>query len=274
MTDIQELNPQSLSTPAPELSFTGERVVPGNTPEEIFRESQMRYAFAGQFVQGRCVVDVASGTGIGTHYLLRCGAVSCLGLDANIATAQYAEFTFGDERCRFATADAMRLCIPDSSVDVVVSFETIEHVSDPSALLQECDRVLRPNGILVCSTPDRDFFRWAPENPFHLSEMTRGEFMRKVSAIFPSCTLYSQGSVNYPRYVAEMMARKNILPWLEKMRVKMFLRNLARRPPMKISTEREFKVGNGHYERYRVMPYRRRRLTRAPYLVIVARKSA
>ena len=66
---------------AVQMEYTGERVVPGLTPEVIFREHQMRYAFAGQFVLGRIVLDVASGSGIGTDYLRRAGAAACFGLD-------------------------------------------------------------------------------------------------------------------------------------------------------------------------------------------------
>lgn len=63
------------------------------------------------------------------------------------------------------------LPLPDASVDVVLSSQTLEHVTDPSVYLAEAYRVLRPGGRLVLSThgfwvyhPDpTDFWRWTPD---------------------------------------------------------------------------------------------------------------
>ena len=48
------------------------------------------------------------------------------------------------------------LPFPDATFDVVVTLETIEHVLDPDALLEEARRVLGPGGPLVLSTPRLD----------------------------------------------------------------------------------------------------------------------
>src|ERR1700726_2641680 len=66
---------------APDIHYTGERIVPGKIPENLFLEHGPRYVFAGGFVNGMRVLDVACGSGIGTHYLLKAGAQSCLGFD-------------------------------------------------------------------------------------------------------------------------------------------------------------------------------------------------
>src|SRR5271163_1818129 len=86
------------------IVFTGERVVPGTTPENIFRETEMRYVFAGKFVRGRSVIDIASGTGIGTHYLVRAGARSCSGFDVDITSLTYATQKYSDHACKFAAS--------------------------------------------------------------------------------------------------------------------------------------------------------------------------
>src|SRR6202043_1124076 len=68
--------------------------------------------------------------------------------------------------------------LPDRSVDVVVSFETIEHVEKPAAFLRECARVLVPEGLLIVSTPNRPVYTGgAASNPFHRIEFDEREFL-------------------------------------------------------------------------------------------------
>jgi ubiquinone/menaquinone biosynthesis C-methylase UbiE len=143
----------------PILPFTGERIVPGMGAEALFRQHEVRYLFAGSFVKNNRVLDVASGSGLGTDYLLRSGAQSCVGLDIDQAAIEYARARYPN--CEFTQCEATRLCLADDSVDVVVSFETIEHIKDQKAFLSECKRVLKPEGLVICSTPNRTLSRWS-----------------------------------------------------------------------------------------------------------------
>src|SRR5579859_6468672 len=115
-----------LGKAAPDLDFTGERIVAGKTEAALFREHEARYVFAGQFVKGKEVLDVACGTGLGTQYLLKAGAARCQGIDIDPAAIAYANRAYGG--CFFSCGDATEIGLADNSVDVVVSFETIEHV--------------------------------------------------------------------------------------------------------------------------------------------------
>src|ERR1700741_5265303 len=70
------------------------------------------------------------------------------------------------------------LPLPDSSVDVVVNFQVIEHLWDQPQFVAECARVLRPSGLLMVSTPNRITFspgRDTPINPFHTRELNADE---------------------------------------------------------------------------------------------------
>jgi ubiquinone/menaquinone biosynthesis C-methylase UbiE len=264
------LTPMAETSEAQELPFTGERVIPGNTPENIFRESQMRYAFAAGFVKGRTVVDVACGTGIGTNYLLNAGAAACYGFDVDTQSISYAKSQYG--ACEFAVCDAHRLRLADMSVDIVVSFETIEHLTHPPAFLLECQRVLRPNGILICSTPDRNVFRWVPPNPFHLSEMRPDEFLALVKTMFTGCSLYGQSSVNYPAYIAEAICRNRIAPLLDRFHLKKILKQFISTRPIAVCTERQFSENHGNNPEYEVLPYSRQWFRKQPYVIVVAKK--
>src|SRR6267143_674405 len=111
----------TLGAAVPDLEFTGERIVPGKTGEALFREHEERYVFAGQHVSGKDVLDVACGTGVGTSFLRGAGARRVWGLDIDPDAIAFAKARYGD--CEFAESDATDLCLPDSSIDVVVSFE-------------------------------------------------------------------------------------------------------------------------------------------------------
>ena len=193
---------------APNLEFTGERIVPGKTTEALFREHEERYVFAGQYVAGKDVLDVACGAGVGTSYLRQAGARSARGLDIDRAAVAYARARYPD--CEFAECDATSLCLADESVDVVVSFETLEHLREQERFLKECRRVLRPGGIFLCSTPNRSVYRWQGANPFHTHELTADEFRCVVSSYFCSVRLFSQVEQIYPFYLVRLLASRTL----------------------------------------------------------------
>jgi 2-polyprenyl-3-methyl-5-hydroxy-6-metoxy-1,4-benzoquinol methylase len=219
---------------APDIDYTGERIVPGKIPENLFLEHEARYVFAGGFVNGMRVLDVACGSGIGTHYLLKAGAQSCLGFDIDRSAIDYASAVYGD--CVFTQCEAVNLCLPDNSIDVVVSFETIEHVMDQLTFLRECKRVLRPGGRLICSTPNRTISRWGQKNPFHFRELTVVEFADLLTSMFSEVQLYAQKCRIYPVFVA----RKVLLSVLEKLRLTEPTKRFLRWKPTRTIPRTEF----------------------------------
>jgi SAM-dependent methyltransferase len=244
-----------------------ERIVPGAAAEVPFRESEMRYLFAGAFARGRTVLDLACGAGIGTHFLLQSGAKSCIGLDVDLDAVRYAAVRYSD--CAFTVCDGTRLCLPDGCVDLIVSFETIEHLSDMRAFFGECKRVLRNDGILLCSTPNRDVTRWdAAENPFHVREIALPEFLQLANQFFVECRLYGQCEVNYPIHVM----RRCFINLIGKVHLKRALKRLLPAAPVQICTETEFSPVPVSSSAQSVRPHVPRRYKQPRYAVIVARK--
>jgi len=150
------------------VSFSSERLVPEEAVEASLQEHVARYRFARDRVKGR-ILDVACGTGYGTAML---GAV---GADLSLEALRYAR----RHPAAYVAADAARLPF-GRSFDAVVSFETIEHVPDPARFVAECARVLRPGGLLLVSTPNREL--WSPRSPkplqkHHFREFNRREFL-------------------------------------------------------------------------------------------------
>jgi len=182
------------------MEFTGERVVPGKTPRDIYLEHINRYVFATIWVQNKSVLDVACGTGYGVHYLVKKGARRAVGVDISIEAMNYAQDRFGEERrVSFICADGTKLPCVDNFFDVVISFETIEHIRQYRRFLLECRRVLKENGLFICSTPNRRVFSPSigkPLNPFHVKEFWPEEFYRLLCRYFVDVTLYGQRDVN------------------------------------------------------------------------------
>jgi O-antigen biosynthesis protein len=250
-------------TDATALKFTGERIVPGETAEILFRQHEERYVFAAQYVVGRKVLDVACGTGVGTSFLRAVGAHKVWGLDIDSSTIVFARSRYID--CDFAQGDATDMFLPDCSVDVVVSFETLEHLKDQQKFLLECNRVLRPRGILLCSTPNESLSRWGKENPFHFRELTIAEFHDLLASIFVDVELYAQRCRIYPLYVF----RKLLLGVLDKLHLTGLVNRLLLRNPTTTAMGRmEFTSSS----KSGIMPHRPRLFFEPTYVVGVARK--
>jgi hypothetical protein len=91
-------------------------------------------------------------------------------MDLDADTCGYAQANYGRPGLRYTPGDLSVLAgIEDHSIDLIVSMETLEHVPDWEAGLAAFKRVLKPDGRVVCSVPDR----WMDEtgrdpNPHHL----------------------------------------------------------------------------------------------------------
>jgi SAM-dependent methyltransferase len=172
-----------------EAAYT-ERMDPEQAHARTFWEHISRYRFAARFVRRKRVLDIACGEGYGAAGLTRAGAASVVGVDLSPKVCAHARVKY---KIDARVGDAQAIPLPDRSVDVVVSFETIEHVSDPVAFLRECARVLVPDGRLIVSTPNRPVYSGGPPtNPFHRIEFDEREFEDVLRARFESVRLYTQ----------------------------------------------------------------------------------
>ena len=179
-------------TNQPELEFTGERFTP-ECVREIAYEHWHRYAWAAQLVRGKQVLDAACGEGYGS-YLLSREADQVTAVDIDQSTIEHALRRYAGANIEFRQADCTKLPLADDSVDVVVSFETLEHLDEQDQLLAEFRRVLRPDGFLLISSPDKRTYsdETGYDNPYHVRELYRPEFETLLQRHFPVYRLFGQ----------------------------------------------------------------------------------
>ncbi len=158
--------------PATALPWTGERLTT-KAGRQVEIEHLHRYLFARTLCRALDVLDIASGEGYGTAFLAQT-ARSVVGIELDINTARHARSSYVASNLHFLAGDARRFPLRDACVDVVVSFETIEHFYEHDVFLAEIRRVLRPGGCLVVSSPERDVYSPAglPPNPYHVRELS------------------------------------------------------------------------------------------------------
>ena len=163
---------------------SGERFMPRWTGPMAW-EHVHRYLFARDHVQGRRVLDIASGEGYGAALLAET-ADRVVGIDISCMATAYARARYDQPNLTFLAGTCTALPLQTGSIDVAVSFETIEHVADHAAMLQELVRVLRPGGLLIMSSPDKLEYGDKPDyrNPFHLRELYRCEFFGLIGRYF------------------------------------------------------------------------------------------
>jgi ubiquinone/menaquinone biosynthesis C-methylase UbiE len=176
-----------------ELGFTGERFVPG-TAGEIWHEHWHRYHFAAPMVAGLEVLDVACGEGYGSALLAR-RAAQVTGADVAQAAVDHARVRYASvANLGFRQADCTQLPFPAASFDAVVSFETIEHIAAQEPFLDEVRRVLRPDGLLILSCPNKTEYsdRRGVTNEFHVRELYRDELAALIAPRFAHAAWYGQ----------------------------------------------------------------------------------
>lgn len=159
------------------VQFTGERYLP-NVRGEIRLEHIHRYFFAANFTANLDVLDIACGEGYGSS-TLAAGARKVVGVDIDSATVARASTRYGSPSCSFRVGDIEAIPYEDHAFDVVVCFETLEHVANHQRVMTEIRRVLRRGGLLICSTPNAiaDDGSLHEKNPYHIKEFTEEELL-------------------------------------------------------------------------------------------------
>jgi len=178
------------------MKFTGERFVPTESLDlDLEIEHLHRYYSITDLVKNKIVVDAACGEGYGS-YLLAHHAALVHGVDISEEAIYHAKDKYNRTNLTFVVDSIASLPFENNSIDVLISFETIEHVNEQlqSTFLNEIKRVLKHDGILVMSTPNKLIYSDIPQykNQFHVKEFYREEFVSFLETNFSNVNIFEQ----------------------------------------------------------------------------------
>lgn len=166
--------------------------------EHLFRYHQLETWIK----RGERVLDLACGSGYGAAYLAQRTGASVVGGDLSSEAIAICRESWRDiPNLRFEQVDGTSLPYDDDFFDKVVSFETIEHTTSYRELIAEYVRVLKPEGKLFISTPNRTIS--CPDggvsNRFHTQEFDYHELDSLLSPRFSSVQILGQAYTRYAR---------------------------------------------------------------------------
>ena len=98
-------------------------------------------------------LDAACGSGYGTK-ILSYKAKKAIGIDYSNKALLIARLFYHQPKIRYQHMDCYNLKFKDSYFDKVVSLETIEHLADAELFLAQVQRILKPRGVFIVSTPN------------------------------------------------------------------------------------------------------------------------
>jgi 2-polyprenyl-3-methyl-5-hydroxy-6-metoxy-1,4-benzoquinol methylase len=164
------------------LKNTGERIIPEYMkPTNIMLlEHIARYHFSIPYAKGR-VLDIACGVGYGTQLTARAikgSSTEIVGMDVDVDTITYAKGHYYHPLINYRVGDAIDPELPNKigQFDTIISFETLEHVSNEAQFLGNIFRMLKPGGIVVLSTPFGQGRGMPTNQRFHVHQFTEKEF--------------------------------------------------------------------------------------------------
>lgn len=174
--------------------FMRERYVPGTWAKIAEYEHLPRYRFACGLANDLRILDFGCGTGYGAALMAQSGARLVLGLDIDPAALDWARQTHRFDNLRFERHTDFGATLPAASFDLITCFEMIEHVGyqNQLATIASLSRLLAPGGRLLISTPNPEVTKRYGENPYHLREMTRDEFIELLQHHFRHIRIFDQ----------------------------------------------------------------------------------
>jgi 2-polyprenyl-3-methyl-5-hydroxy-6-metoxy-1,4-benzoquinol methylase len=164
------------------IEYTGERIIPEfmQPTNGMLLEHIARYHFAIPYAKGR-VLDFACGSGFGSNIIAKAAKKEIeevVGIDIDAEVISYARGAYYHPLITFQQGDVLDSNLPKryEPFDLIISFETIEHVQNEDQFMSNIYEMLKPGGKLVISTPFGQGRGKPTREPFHVHQLTKEEF--------------------------------------------------------------------------------------------------
>lgn len=156
-----------------------------------------RYSIVNEYIEKKVILDIACGEGYGSNIMSET-AEFVYGVDIDQSTIELASQKYKKHNLKYLKGDATKIPLQDHSVDVVISFETIEHHDQHEKMMFEIKRVLKHDGVIIISTPDKLYYSDIPKftNKFHVKELYKEEFSNMITAYFSKVQILRQKYTN------------------------------------------------------------------------------
>ena len=183
------------------IEYTGERIVPElmNSKNGMLKEHIARYEFASTYCKGN-VLDLGCGVGYGVEILLDLddeGRIRQItGVDWDQASVEYAREMYGYKKAAFIQGDIREGKLADQmgTFDTIICYEVIEHLYEDDMVVRNIAKMLKPEGVLLISTPFGKGKGKPCASPFHVHQYLETEFAELLEAYF-NVQMYHQVDV-------------------------------------------------------------------------------
>lgn len=151
-----------------------------------------RYRFAKKFTEDKLVLDIAGGCGYGTFFLATEGNPKEVhSLDLSDESVRYARYRYPHQKITRFIGDA-EVYRKENFYDIIVSFETVEHLKKYEQFIENLYSSLKPNGTLIISTPITNKTTQNNINPYHVIEWDFLDFQKLLKKHFTIEEVYVQ----------------------------------------------------------------------------------
>lgn len=236
-----------------------ERIVPGTPAWDIGHcEHLQRYEFAAkQMPHGASVLDAGCGVGYGAAHLADHGARNVVGVDIAPDALETARKEFSRGSIVWVRDDChtLQAVTQHAPFDLICNLENIEHLHSPERFLRRAADLMKKDGLLVVSTPNRTLankFRGEPSeapsrNPHHCREYTAREFRELLLGSFRDVELHYQTYTEETRLLLRVEPALSLLWYNPACRVGRSLQRVIRRRPVpkrfeELLTPRQFVI--------------------------------
>jgi predicted SAM-dependent methyltransferase len=149
------------------------------TIDTIRPDHRGRYEFVASVIpEGSTILDIACGVGYGSYIMAhktQCERIAAV--DVSSDAIAYGTRYYSSPKISYICSDCLTVVLQPESFDCIVCFETIEHIQDDQQLLKKLYQLLKPQGTLLCSTPNQDKMPFSrTSHPFHHRHYTPEQF--------------------------------------------------------------------------------------------------